>query len=195
VKPLFSDEEKVQFVRNFLIACKNNEAKIQSYKEVANYLNADRIKMLCKVPKTGHTEPSYGNVWRHVDSYENVDGKTYFEWLVGVVSGTEHESVTEETIKKANDQLFHFIQIMENADDIRMDKNVQLMAPYDWQKLFLSFDKELIEIKNTVERHDKEIVDVLKSISELMKKNINLLKTLQDTLQEEHKYFPQGESP
>ncbi len=42
-----------------------------------------------------------------------------------------------------------------------------MIAPYDWQNLFHSFDRELIDIKNTVDKHDGEIVNVLKLILDL----------------------------
>jgi hypothetical protein len=180
VKPLFSEEERSRAVRNFIVACYQHEAKVNSYQRIVPYLEEKRVRILdSKLPKSGgdsyHPRYAYG------------DAQVYFEWLIGVVSG--NIEMDAATIKEANNQLFQFIQIL--GDHIEKSKNVQLVAPYDWQNLFLSFDRELIDIKNTVDRHDKEILDILKSISELLKKNKNLLETLQ---KEYNSYFPKGES-
>jgi len=188
MKLLFSDEERTQTVRNWLIACQNKRGEIINYKEITECLNSERVKTLCRLPKSSSQQIGLSQ-YRSV--YTNGDAKFYYDWLVGVVSGTEHEGITEEIIKQANDQLFFFIHIMQNANDIKMDKNVELIVPYDWQKLFLSFDRKLIDIKDVVNHHDQDVLNVLKSILELLKKN----KILLDTLQKEYEsYFPKGES-
>jgi hypothetical protein len=179
MKPLISDEERKQAVRNFLAALRQKRAKINSYFALIPYLNEGRIKILCELKKSGK-EPVIdirGNIIRYqrTNLYTGDDAKDYFEWLVAVVDGSQ--DATEDIVKQANDQLFRFLHVM--GDDIEMDKNVQLIAPYDWQNLFLSFDKELTEIKNIVDRHDKDILDILKSILEFLKKNKTLLETLQ----------------
>jgi hypothetical protein len=69
---------------------------------------------------------------------------------------------------------------------------VQLIAPYDWQKLFHSFDMALLDIRNIVDRQDKEIVNILKPLLEFLEKNANLLETLQKDYEE---YFPKGDAP
>jgi hypothetical protein len=55
----------------------------------------------------------------------------------------------------------------------------------------LNFDKEIADIKHTVDRHDQAIVDVLKSIQKLLSEN----KSLLENLRKEYDAFPTGESP
>jgi hypothetical protein len=150
--------------------------------------------MLCKLAPSGRDsilDSMSFKTGRYEIYYTDGDAQTYWEWLVSVVNGTMHEDLTGDIIKQANDQLFHFIHIMQNSDAIKIDQNVQMIAPYDWQNLFLSFDKELVEIRNTVDRHDKEIVNILKSVLESLKKNKELLQTLQKEYEE---YFPKGDA-
>jgi hypothetical protein len=189
VKPLFTDEERAQANKNFIVARYHHKANISSFYPIVHYLEDGLIKPLCKLSRSGASYPIYENkqFLRYENYYNEHDAEIYFEWLVAVVSGAEPTS--EEVIRQANDQLFQFLHILEGHIDI--DRNVQLLAPYDWQTLFKSFDKELTAIKDTVEHHDKAIVDVLKSILKLLAENKKLL----ETLQEEYDSFPQGVSP
>src|SRR3989304_4308926 len=173
MKPLFSDEERAQANKNFIVARYHHKAKINNFYSVESYLNDDLIRPLNKLNRTGDKVAVYdskGSFVRYENRYSSHDAEVYFEWLVAVVSGAE--PADEEIIKQANNQLFQLLHVMES--DIEIEKNVQLLAPHDWQNLFLSFDRELIDIKNTVDRHDKEIGNILKSILEFLKKNATL---------------------
>ena len=188
MKPLFSDEERRQTVKNLIIARYNNQAKIRSFDRLTPYLNGNRVKILCKLEKSGDDADydSYGHAIKHNYYYTEDDVETYFEWLVAVITGAE--KVEDTIVNQANDQLFQFIHVL--GADIQMDGNAHLLAPYDWQQLFLSFHKELIDIKTTVDHHDKEISDILKSVLEYLKTNKNLLEALQ---KEYEGIFPKGE--
>lgn len=189
MKPLISDEERIQTVRNFLVARFQKRATIISYKALVPFLTEKRIKILCKLEMSGLDvkRDYYGNVQSRRQYYIEDDAAKYFEWLVAVVNGTE--DATETLVKQANDQLFRLIHVMN--EDIEQDEDVQLIAPYDWQKLFLSFDKKLIDVKNTIDRRDKDIVDILKSISTLLKEYKIFFKTLQKDYE---RYFPKSDT-
>jgi hypothetical protein len=195
MKPLISDEERKQAVRNFLLARSEKRAKIHSYIALVPYLNENRIKTLYKLKPSGGKEPILDANTGAIRGYalnfslfNEDDAKKYFEWLVAVVDGTEE--VTEDIVKQANDQLFRFIQIMN--EQIEQDKSIQLIAPYNWQQLFLTFEKQLTGIRNLVDRHDKDISEILKSILEFLKTN----KTLLETLQKDYEgYFQHSDKP
>lgn len=176
MKPFFSDEERAKTVKNYLIACSNKRAKIINYKDITFCLNTKRVKTLCKLTPSGQDYDNFGKVGNAY--YINEDAKEYYEWLVAVVSGTEREGITEDIIKKANDQLFHFIQIMQNSGTVEIDKNIQVVEPYDWQKLFLSFDKRLTDMQKAIDKGDKDIIEVLKLLLQYVKENKTLMKKL-----------------
>jgi hypothetical protein len=190
VKPIFSNEERIQAVKNFVVARYNHQAKISSFERIAPYLNEGRIELLCELKWSGYGESIYdasGNFRGHKRIFDKDDAKTYFEWLIAVVTGAEN--VTENTVKHANDQLFQFIHVL--GDSVYMEKNVQLVSPYDWQELFSSFDKRLAEMENTIDKADKDIVATLKLILEWMRKYDPLLSTLD---KENKKLFGEGKN-
>jgi hypothetical protein len=190
VKPLFSDEEKAQAVRTFLVACHNKKARITNYIEIAKYLNGDRVAMLYPVEKSGSsTYDDYGNYVGSHATYTVQDAQEYYEALVSIVSDTSFLNVTDDMVKKANNQIFHFIHVMQTAGHISMDDKIQMIEPYDWQKLFLSFDKDLVDIRNIVDRHDNEIAKILKSVLDYLKQNKKLL----DALQEDYAHYFQSD--
>ncbi len=175
-------KKKAGSVRTFLVACHNGKARINQYNEIAEYLNSNRVELLHPITKSGKQAKldRYGyKTGIYKEFYTNADACEYYEWLVSAVSDTTKENISEETIKKAIDQLFHFIHILQSADHLEIDERVQMIAPYDWQKLFRSFDMELVDIKNTVDRHDKEIVNILKLVLDMLKKNITFLEAQQ----------------
>jgi hypothetical protein len=182
MKPLFTDEERCQAVRNFIVACYQGEAKVKDYSKIIPYLEEKRVLILNpKLPKSG--QPSYGNP----PYYQEKDAQAYFEWLVAVTSGNLG---LDALINEANNQLFQFIQVL--GDSIEKNKNVELVAHYDWQSMFSGWDRELIYIKNTIDHHDKEITDILKSILQFLKQN----KTLLETMRKEYEgYFPKSDAP
>jgi len=138
------------------------------------FLTEDRIKLLCKLKMSGFEKTYVSGNFRTEVWYTDGDAEKYFEWLVAVANETEDVDVA--VVKQAYDQLFRFLYVMR--DDIDRAKNVEFIAPYDWQNLFLSFDKDLVDIKNIVDRHDKSIVDVLKLLVELVEKNKTLLEKI-----------------
>ena len=174
----FSDEERNQTVRNLIVARYNHQAKISNYTRLVPYLNEGRIEILCDLKKSvkNRVFDSRGHLTTVKDFFDASDAETYFEWLVSVVTHSK-EDVSEDIVKKANNQLFRFIDVL--GDDLHMEKNVQLLAPYDWQKLFMSFKKQLTEMQNIIDKGDKEIIEVLKQLLNFMKKNTKLLDSLQ----------------
>lgn len=172
----FSYEERKQAVRNFIVACYHNQVRIKTYHRLAGFLSGDRIKLLCPLDKSGkqnHVD-AYGRVTRTDRWYTDEDTEKYFEWLVAVVNETE--DVKNDVVKQAYDQLFRFLYVMR--DDMERDKNVQLVAPYNWQNLFISFNERLTDMQRIIDRGDKDTVEVLKSLLQLVKENKKLLKTL-----------------
>ena len=178
MKPLFSDEERSQANKNFIIARYQHRARISSYYSIVTYLDDNRIIPICSLNRSGNKIDIYKNgVYVGAkQGYSAGDACVYFEHLVAVVSGAEPAS--EEMIKIANDQLFQIIHIL--GSNIEMDKNVHLLEPYDWMNLFSDFDERLTKIKDTIDYRDKAIVDILKSVSEMIKKNVALLEVLQN---------------
>lgn len=177
MKPIFSDENRAEAVKTFIIARINKQAKITSYSRLVPYLEKGGIGLLFKLEMSGRKSipDAYGNIreWSHF--FDESDAERYFEWLVATISGTKESS--DEIMKKANDQLFRILDIL--GDHIQFTKAVQLVAPYDWQALFTSFDERLTEMKNIIDQGDKSIIDVLNPILEFMKKNTKLLESLQ----------------
>lgn len=76
--------------------------------------------------------------------------------------------------KLANNQLFRFIDVL--GGNLQRDKNIHLIEPYDWQKLFTSFDKKLMQIQNTIDKHDKEIINLLEKMGPFIEKISILLE-------------------
>jgi len=171
-----SFEEKKQAVRNFIAESLNNQIRIKTYYRLTKFLNAGRVNFLSKVDMTGEYE-KYDPI-RHVNKkfrcYSDWDAERYFEYLVSVVNETEEEK--DEVVKEAYNQLFRFLYVMR--DDMEREKNVQLIAPYDWQNLFLSFDERLTDIERKIDKGDKDIIDVLKSLLKLLEQNKTLLDSL-----------------
>ncbi len=185
-----SYEERKQAVRNFVVACYHNQIHIKTYHRLAKFLSEDRIKLLCSLNKSGELKhySDYGTRLIRTDRwYTDEDAEKYFEWLIAVVNDTE--DVNEDIVKQAYNQLFRFLYVMR--DDMERDKNVQLIAPYDWQSLFTGWDRELVHIKNDLERRDKEILDILKSILLLLKQNRTFLEIMQKDYEI---FFPPGDT-
>jgi hypothetical protein len=178
MKPLFSDDERIKAVKNFVVARYQGLAKIISFMTIVPYLNENRIEMLKPLRKSGLGAMEYASA----------DAQEYFEWLVAVVTGAEDAS--QDIVKQANDQLFQFIYVMR--DSIQMDRNVQLLTPYNWQALFTSFDERLTDMQRIIDRGDKDIVEVLKPILEMMKRNTKLLDALQKG---NERVFGKGNTP
>lgn len=191
MKPFLSDEERAQTVRNLVVARYHHQAKITRHDRLVPYLNEGRIKILCDLKKSGrypiHDTSEFIRDYKQF--FEAKDAETYFEWLIATVTGSK-ENVSEDIVKQADDQLFHFIDVLGGS--IHYEKNVQLLAPYDWQALFSSFDKRLAEMRNIIDKGDKDIVEVLKPILEMMKRNTKLLDALQ---KENEKIFGKGNTP
>jgi hypothetical protein len=165
---LVSDDERRQTVRNFLVARYDRKATITSYSEITTFLNEQRIKPLCQLTRSGE-KSRYSALDRAyvLDKvYDDSDAERYFEWLVAVLEGTEY--VSEEIVKQANDQLFRFIGIL--GDEVEIDETVQLIAPYDWQKLFQSFDERLIQIQKAIIKGENDIAETLSKILLWIKK-------------------------
>lgn len=123
MKPSFSDDERTQAVRNFVVARYHKLAKINSFMSIVPYLNEKRIKLLCPLEKSETkitSRDSSGLFEVAEDVYGERDAETYFNWLVAVVTGAE--SATEDIVKQANDQLFQFINLLGRS--ITMEKNV-----------------------------------------------------------------------
>jgi hypothetical protein len=180
VKPLFSEEEKTQAVRTFLIALQQKKAKITSYLDIRDRIDSGRVSVLCHLNKGGHD--AYGlNPY-----YTNGDAQVYFEWLVSAVSGTLPDAIGDDLIKRANDQLFRFIEVMQQSGNVEIDSKIQMIEPYDWQNLFSSFDERLTNMQRIIDKGDKDIIEVLKPLLQLMKENKTLLKKL---LRESEKPF------
>ena len=120
MKPHFSDETKSQVVKDFAVALKNRHVRIKSFKPLVTYLSEPRVKTLCEIKQSGVTpiRDQYGIIMGYNRFFTESDAERYFEWLMAVVSGTEHENVSEDAIRQANDQLFRFI----DALDLDMDK-------------------------------------------------------------------------
>jgi len=177
VKPIFSDDERTKAVKNFIVARYQGLAKIRDFQSMVPYLQNGRIIILCNLPKTGE----YGSS----RFYTSSDAERYFEWLVAVVTGAQ--ASLEELVKQANDQLFQFINVLR--DYIEMERNVQLVTPYDWQALFTSFDERLTEMQGIIDRGDKAITEVLNVLLQFVKKNTKLLDIL---YKENEKIFGKG---
>jgi hypothetical protein len=190
MKPLFSEEEKAQAVRTFLIACYHKKAEINGYSEIAKYLNSNRVSILYPIQKSG-TYKNGKYIGPHA-TYTEKDAQDYYEGLVSIVSDTTIETHSAEMIKDANNQLFHFIHMMQNADEVSIDNKVQMIAPYDWMNLFAGWDKVLINMKNDIKNRDNEITDILKSILQLLKQNRVFLETMQKDYE---RYLPKDDAP
>ena len=187
--PELSYAERKQAVRNFIVSSIHNQVHIRTYHRLAMFLDDNRIKLLFPLKKSGEERTVSYDVVKVKQWYTDSDAEKYFEWLVAVVNDTEN--VGDDVKTQAYDQLFRLLYVMR--EDMEKDKNVQLIAPYDWQELFRSFDFGLTHIKNTIDRHDKEIVNVLTSILEMLKKNRNLLEAMQKDYE---RYFPpEGKTP
>lgn len=188
--PDINDAERKQAVRNFIVASYQNQVHIKTYHRLAMFLSEDRIKLLRPLEMDGRrkVENEYGKIIKIEKWYTDENAERYFEWLVAVINGTE--KVGDDIRKQAYDQLFRFLYVMR--DDMQRDKEVQLVAPYDWQNLFHAFDMELVDIKRTLEHRDKEIVNILQLVFRLLEQNKKLLETMQ---KDSEKYFPKGEEP
>jgi hypothetical protein len=164
--------KRQQTVRNFIIACLNNQARIKSFETLTSFLNNDRINLIFKLKQSGKHTDGYGRILETF--YTNADAEMYFEWLVAVVNETEE--ATDDLRKKATDQLFRFLYLMR--DDIERSKNYQVIEPYDWQRLFMSFDERLTDMQRIIDKGDKDTIAVLKSLLPMVEKNVEMLKKL-----------------
>ena len=182
MKPLFSEEEKKQAVRTFLIALRHRRAKITSYIDIKDRLNSGRMNILCKLDKSGQDKLidkySLQSVKVGDPYYAPNDAKVYFEWLDSAVSGTLSDSIGDDLIKAANDQLFNFIQVMQQSGNVEIDSKIQMIEPYDWQKIFTSFDERLTDIQKIIDKGNKDITEVLKDLKLYLRENKTLLKQI-----------------
>jgi hypothetical protein len=180
MKPLFSDDERAQANRNFIIAHYHHKTNISDFWILEDYLEKGMIKPLYELQKSGRGDPIYGDNtygYKTIKGYASVyspsDAETYFKWLISIVSGAKPAS--EQIINEANNQLFDILHIMESK--ISIDKSVQLIPPYDWQKLFRDFGKRLDEVQMAIDRSDTAIIEVLKPLLQYVKENKALLDT------------------
>jgi hypothetical protein len=188
----FSYEEREQAVRNFIVACYHDRARIKSYERLASLLNKREIKLLHPLEKSGSiTKDADGVTIHDPNNYSPNDAETYFEWLVAVVNETEN--VGEDIRKEANDQLFRFLYVMRA--DIERDKDVQLIALYDWQQLFLSFDDRLTEMQRIIDKGDKDIAETLSKILEWIKKVYTIMDAMKKESDELFGNEPKNERP
>ena len=188
MKPIFSEEEKIQAVRTFLIALQHNKVKINSYRDVTYRLNSGEIRILTEISKSGleSIRVPYRGV-ESVSCYSDADARLYFEWLVSAVSGTLPISIIDALIKSANDQLFRLIQVMQQSNSVLVDSKIQMIEPYDWQVLFTSFDERLMEMQRIIDKRDKDIMEFLQTMLPLVKENTKLLKILEEEYNELYK--------
>jgi hypothetical protein len=163
MKPIYTDEDRAQAVRNFIAARYQGLAKIRDYSPVTSYMKEKRIKLLYEVAASGIKVDSHYNAIGKffIDS----DAEKYFEWLVSVVTGAEN--VSEGVIKQAIDQLFIFILTMRDGIDI--DKRVKLVEAYDWEQKLDLIAKVLLEFRESTEKRDQKITDILRLIFDWMK--------------------------
>jgi histidinol phosphatase-like PHP family hydrolase len=183
-----SFDEKKQAVRNFIVASYHRQAHIKTYHRLAMFLDGGRIKLLRSLSKSGKKEYLKGSNWVIEEWFTDDDAEEYFEWLIAVVNETV--DVREEVVEQAFNQLFRFLYVMR--EDIERDKNVELIAPYDWMTLFAGWDKVLVKMKNSLEHRDEEIVDILKSILLLLKQNRTFLETMQKDYE---RFIPKDDVP
>ena len=178
MKPLFSEEEKNQAVRIFLIALQHKKARITSYDDIRIHLNSERVNILCKLNKSYKTDTYDFQTSKYVYIYDNTDAKTYFEWLISAVSETLPDVIGDDVRKYANDQLFRFIQIMQQSANVEIDPKIQMIEPYDWQNLFSSFDERLTDMQKIMDKGNRDITEVLKSLKLFLTENKHLLKQI-----------------
>lgn len=185
--PSLSDEQRSTTVMDFITYYINGKVKITDYIPLTWYLNDKDIKMLANMKPTGVETNIVGGHYIKTSTglYTENDAKKYFDWLMSVVAGSIKAS--EEITNEASDQLFSLLFMMR--DKIQITKETQLLAPYDWQALFTSFDKRLTDMRNIIDKGDKDIIEVLKPILEMMKRNTKLLDALQ---KENEKVFGKG---
>ena len=93
MKPLFSEEEKIQAVRTFLIALQHKKARITSYLAIRNRINSGQVVVLCKLNKSEKTNEFDYQASKYIYCYSDADAKVYFEWLVSAVSGTLPDAI------------------------------------------------------------------------------------------------------
>jgi hypothetical protein len=176
MKPFFTDETKYGTIRDFITARIEREFEILSFKTVANHLNAKNINLLAKLEPSGFDEwhDTYGTYHKKI-YFTDKDGERYFEWLVRVVSGTAKDS--DHLIKEAINQLFLFVTTLGN--NLRRNKKIRLVAPYNWEERLVSFEKELGSIKNNLENRDEKITHILDQIFEWLKQYRPILDEVQ----------------
>ena len=162
--PLYSDADRSIAIRKFIFARSKNLAQINSYKGIKDYLEEQRVPIMCKLKKSGiYRENAYSELTRH---YTEGDAKIYFEWLISVATGTRDAS--SETRKKAINQLFMFIFDTDNT--VSADEQVTLLTPYSLGGELADFDTKISEVQKKVNRMNEQILDALKKIMDWKQK-------------------------
>jgi len=156
--PLYSDADRARAIRKFIFARSKASVQVNSYEGIKDYLEEQRVEILCKLKKSGrYTKNSWSPPTHY---YTEQDAKTYFEWLISVVTGTIDSS--SDVYKKAINQLFMFIF---NIDDtVDADEQVSLLTPYSLDEEIGNLDEKISQIRKKVEHMNEQIVNALEKI-------------------------------
>lgn len=162
---LYSLEDKKRAIRKFIFAKSKKLAKIINYNPIRECLEEERINPLFNIKKSGK---KYASSWDTNPSlyYTVDDAQTYFQWLISVV--TESVEVSEGTIKKAINQLFIFLFILDGTLDVH--QQTALLTPYSLDEELEKLCNRISNFENKLKRMDVEIIDVLNKIMKWQQK-------------------------
>jgi len=162
---LYSDDDRKRAISNFMFARSKKLAQIKSYNIIREYIEGQRVEMLCELEKsekrTRRTYP-YDVISVH---YTVDDAQVYFEWLISVANGTR--KVSDETFKKVINQLFMFIF---GLDNLNAQPKVTLLKPYSLDEELAKFDAKISGVQKKVNRMNEQILDALKKIMDWKQK-------------------------
>jgi hypothetical protein len=169
VSPVYSYAEKAKRVKSFI----HSKYTITSWTAAKHVLDNQII------PKTLKQVYHYTG-----PEYPLSSAEQYFNYLVAVVSGTQ--SVSQDILKEATEQLFTFLLFMRNDIDsdsdplatVGVEERLDLIAT----KLDIISSKQIYELFTHLEARDKKITDILEKL-------LLLIKTYGPTLEQVRKDY------
>lgn len=168
---LVSDRERCTAIRKFIVARYNQELKIEDFTPIANYLNGGDVKFLYRIDPSGFkTVQKYGTYGDFIEKpngkYTPKDAERYFDWLTSVALGSLKQT-SQEVVDDAVDQLAFFILIL--GENVKHKKHVELLPPYDWQSLLLSFDDRITDLKRSIDLRDAKLTHIMEQVRDWIK--------------------------
>lgn len=135
MKPAFSDQDRSEAIKSFIVARYQGGIKINSWDSLIDYLESPSFTPLRKI---SYDEYDYDKRRYHCS---NKEAESYFNFLIDIVTGTQKAS--EEVVKFANDQLFALIHVMR--DDMTINGTIMLL-PSIWEEKLTSLNARIDKI-------------------------------------------------